>query len=324
MAGDDTGRRDTVVAPDRSRARNRAPRAPDVVVAHGIGRGPHQLGRNVVVADGGDEPVGLDRLRTDPRSTRTSSAEPLPTVERLRAAAFERRGVVIELVDDTAPPAVERRPIHELGARFAFDGDELHHLTWSNSIDGRDPAAPSWCARRSGGGARRDVRRRRRRRAPRRHGRLARRRAGALHRSGRRRPRAPRRRRRARIARARRCRTSRAPTSPPINSRRSCTPVAPPASSPPPDPGKTRVLTERARHLLVGVAAAPERRQPRRLQQAGAGGDARTHGRPPRSPGPHAQRDRARRSSTASRRSSPNLGRGARSTSPMCAACCRS
>ncbi len=31
-----------------------------------------------------------------------------------------------------------------MGARFAFDGDELHHLAWSNSIDGRDPDGPKW------------------------------------------------------------------------------------------------------------------------------------------------------------------------------------
>ena len=120
-----------------------APRMPDQVIAHGIGRGPHHLGRNVIVAAGGSEPsewAGCERIRLDSNAVR----QPLPTVERLRAAAFERHGVVIELVDDIPPPAVERRPIHELGPRFAFDGDELHHLTWSNSIDGRDPAAPSW------------------------------------------------------------------------------------------------------------------------------------------------------------------------------------
>ncbi len=125
-----------VVAGARSHAR-------EVVVAHGIGRGPHQLGRNVIVAAENDEPAewnGCERIRIDSNVV----DEPLPTVERLRSAAVERRGVVIELVGDTAAPAVEHRPIHELGARFALDGDELRHLTWSNSIDGRDPAAPSW------------------------------------------------------------------------------------------------------------------------------------------------------------------------------------
>ncbi len=101
------------------------------------------LGRNVVVAGGSEPPSdwdGCERIRIDADAVR----EPLPTVERLRAAAFERRGVVIELIDDTAPPAVERRPVHELGARFAFDGDELHHLVWSNSVDGRDPDGLKW------------------------------------------------------------------------------------------------------------------------------------------------------------------------------------
>ncbi len=114
-----------------------------VVDGRGIGRGPHELGRNIIVADDHDAPAGwtaCERIRIDSSVV----AEPLPTVERLRTAAFDRRGIVIELVGGTATPAVERRPIHELGPRFAFDGDELNHLAWSNSIDGRDPGAPSW------------------------------------------------------------------------------------------------------------------------------------------------------------------------------------
>ena len=111
--------------------------------AYRLGRGPHLLGRNVVVALGSEPPSdwdGCERIRIDSGAV----GEPLPAVERLRAAAFERRGVVIELIDDTAPPAVERRPAHELGPRFAFDGDELHHLVWSNSVDGRDPHELKW------------------------------------------------------------------------------------------------------------------------------------------------------------------------------------
>ena len=106
-------------------------------------RGPHLLGRHVVVADGIDAPSewsGCERVRIDAKALR----EPLPTVEQLRAAAKERRGVVIELVDHTGPPAAERRPVYELGARFAFDGEELHHLVWSNTVDSRDSAAPRW------------------------------------------------------------------------------------------------------------------------------------------------------------------------------------
>ena len=234
--------------------------------------------------------IGCERIRIDTNVV----AEPLPTVERLRAAAFERRGVVIELAGDTAPPAVERRPIHELGARFAFDGDELHHLTWSNSIDGRDPASTELVARRSGGGARR-----RRSAVPptscsptaRPRGSTVGRSASPIRSTGvpvlhavavehgslappvsnvsgadaRRRP-----------TRGGRARRWRGPHHRPRRIRQ--------------DPGAHRASTPPARRM----AAAAERRQPRRVQQAGAGGDARTHGRPPRSAGPHAQRDRAR------------------------------
>ena len=58
--------------------------------------------------------------------------------------------------------------------------------------------------------------------------------------------------------------------------------------------GKTRVLTERARHLLRQWHLPSGARQPGGVQQAGAGGDARAHARPARPPGPHAQLDRPR------------------------------
>jgi DNA helicase-2/ATP-dependent DNA helicase PcrA len=117
--------------------------SPERVVAEGIRRGPHPLGRNVVVGEGQDAPddwTTCERIRIDTASV----GDPLTTVERLRAAAVDRRGVVVELADDTVSAAVERRPAHELGARFAFDGDELNHLVWSNSVDVRDPAVPRW------------------------------------------------------------------------------------------------------------------------------------------------------------------------------------
>ncbi len=57
--------------------------------------------------------------------------------------------------------------------------------------------------------------------------------------------------------------------------------------------GKTRVLTERARHLLTALEPSPERGQSRGVQQAGTGGDASNAHRPAGPPGAHPQRDRA-------------------------------
>ena len=66
-------------------------------------------------------------------------------------------------------------------------------------------------------------------------------------------------------------------SSPPTSSPRSPTPAGRRGSSPRPARGKTRVLTERARHLLRRWSLPPAAVTPRRLQQAGPGGDARAH-----------------------------------------------
>ena len=70
--------------------------------------------------------------------------------------------------------------------------------------------------------------------------------------------------------------------------------------------GKTRVLTERARHLLRRWRVPPAALQPRGVQQAGPGGDAGAHHRPARAAGPHAQRDRAGHRQRHRRRSAPS------------------
>ncbi len=48
-------------------------------------------------------------------------------------AAFDREPM---LMTEAAP--------YELGPTFAFDLEELHHLVWSNSVDARDPDRPVW------------------------------------------------------------------------------------------------------------------------------------------------------------------------------------
>ena len=205
--------------------------------AYRLGRGPHVLGRNVVVAGGCEPPSdwdGCERIRIDTDAVR----EPLPTVERLRAAAFERRGVVIELSDDTAPAAGRAPTGPRVGCAIRI---RRRRAAPPRLVELRRRARSRRAevgARRSGRGARCRIRRRGRCRAPRRHGRVARRRAGPLHRSGRGPPGASRRRRRARFPRAARVQHVGRRLSPPTNSQPSFTPVARPASSPPPDPAR--------------------------------------------------------------------------------------
>ena len=236
----------------RRRQRRRARRG----AAYGLGRGPHVLGRNVVVAGGCDPPSDWDGLRTDPdrrgRRARAPADRRASANRRLRTARrrdrADRRHRAASRRAPTGPRvgcAIRVRRRRAAPPRVV----ELRRRARSRRAE--------VVARRSGRGARRRVRRRRRRRAPRRHGRVARRRAGPLHRSGR--------------------RTSRCCTASPSStgrSRRPCPNVSgadlaadqlaavahaggaariiAPAGS-----GKTRVLTERARHLLVGWRLPP-------------------------------------------------------------------
>lgn len=111
------------------------------------GAGPSALGRHLVIAPGGpiDEPwASAQRLVIDAATL----SDPDHALGRLRAAHHGADRLVIELAVD-----FERQPMlmteaapHELGPRFAFDLEELHHLVWSNSIDRRDPAHSTWIA----------------------------------------------------------------------------------------------------------------------------------------------------------------------------------
>ncbi len=108
-------------------------------------RGPAVLGRNVVVAPGQPAPADwsdAERVVIDSASL----TDPRAAVDNLRAAAHAAIGHVIELtVDfDTAPDSVDARPPHELGVAHSFELDELHHLVWSNTIDCRRLDAPRW------------------------------------------------------------------------------------------------------------------------------------------------------------------------------------
>ncbi|WP_166657575.1 ATP-dependent DNA helicase UvrD2 [Ilumatobacter fluminis] len=108
-------------------------------------RGPHALGRNVVVEAGAvAPPEWFDATRiTIDESVLASPAEML---DQVRTAAASATGVVFELAAafDDPPAQVDTRPAYEVGVEHEFLLDELHHLVWSNAVDARDDEHPRW------------------------------------------------------------------------------------------------------------------------------------------------------------------------------------
>ncbi|MDP9465557.1 MAG: ATP-dependent helicase, partial [Actinomycetota bacterium] len=106
-----------------------------------------RLGRNIVVRPGQPLPDGWS---TAPHYTVGSAEVDDPTrlVAELRRLADDRRPCVFEVdgaIDAAlAAPQTNTAPIHQVGPRFTFDLSVLHHLLWSNSIDARDPSRPAW------------------------------------------------------------------------------------------------------------------------------------------------------------------------------------
>ena len=112
-----------------------------------VARAMPRLGRNVVVRPGQSTPpewstaarliVGLVEVN-----------DPTQLVARLRSVADDRLPYVFEIGDEAAEAlAAEQtntRPLHQIGPRFTFERSELHHLVWSNSVDFRDVDQPSW------------------------------------------------------------------------------------------------------------------------------------------------------------------------------------
>lgn len=117
-------------------------------VARGValaGPGPDALGRCVIVQPGAqaDDPwASADRLVVTSRTL----TEPAEALARLRAAhhAAERLVIEVEVDFDRQPMLMTDAAPYELGATFAFELEELYHLVWANSIDMRDPDKPTW------------------------------------------------------------------------------------------------------------------------------------------------------------------------------------
>ncbi len=111
------------------------------VAAHYLARGPAWLGRNVIVSPGQPAPqewADAPRLSIDP-----SQGE---LIGQLLRAATDRTSHVFELADliDTqlSTPFSTTLPPHAIGARVRFTSEQVAHLVRSNAFDAR--GAPAW------------------------------------------------------------------------------------------------------------------------------------------------------------------------------------
>ncbi|CAB4363775.1 MAG: AAA family ATPase [Actinobacteria bacterium] len=98
-------------------------------------RGPAVLGRNVIVGPGMSTPLewsGAERVVVDP-----SDPGLLP---RLVVLAMERTGCVFEFSPATVlgEPFATSLPPHAVGPRVRFSSEQLRHLLLSNSVDARE------------------------------------------------------------------------------------------------------------------------------------------------------------------------------------------
>ncbi|MDP1820170.1 MAG: ATP-dependent DNA helicase UvrD2 [Acidimicrobiales bacterium] len=111
-----------------------------------VAPGPPELGRAVIVAAGAAAPASwadAARVVVDDAAV----ADPASVVRRLHDAWAGREPVVIELAADAAqfraPPAFDDEP-WVLGAGFDPWADRLHFLVWANSYDVQAPGEPVW------------------------------------------------------------------------------------------------------------------------------------------------------------------------------------
>ncbi len=109
--------------------------------------GPEALGRGLVVGPGGAVPDGWEgvvRVVVDD----AVMAEPAAGVATLHEAWSRRRRVVVELAveaDVLRQPESERRPPYALGPAHELSRERLQFLVWANTYDGRRPEAePVW------------------------------------------------------------------------------------------------------------------------------------------------------------------------------------
>ena len=111
--------------------------------------GPDQLGRGLVVLPGATVAAPFDEA---PRLAIDEAVLESPQVMEAMAAVLheawaERRRVVVELavpVEALREPEVDRRPPYELDPGFTFERERLQFLVWANTYDARKPGEPIW------------------------------------------------------------------------------------------------------------------------------------------------------------------------------------
>ena len=113
-----------------------------------LGPGPDDLGRGLVIVAGAHVPAAW---QSAPHVVVDQAVvgSPHEIVLELTRLASDSRRVVVELSREIAaafaahPRTTTTAAPFELGPRFSFTADVLHHLVWSNSIDGTGPE-PRW------------------------------------------------------------------------------------------------------------------------------------------------------------------------------------
>ncbi|MEP7112239.1 MAG: ATP-dependent DNA helicase UvrD2 [Ilumatobacteraceae bacterium] len=121
--------------------------AGQAVVGWSAGQAAPSLGRNVVVRPDQPAPEGWSGARR-----RSIGADELRNaglvISELRRLADERTTCILEIDDATAAalaaPQTNATSIYALGPRFTFELSALHHLVWSNAVDARDPNHVVW------------------------------------------------------------------------------------------------------------------------------------------------------------------------------------
>ncbi|MEJ7846347.1 MAG: ATP-dependent DNA helicase UvrD2, partial [Acidimicrobiales bacterium] len=108
------------------------------------------LGRSLVVGPGGAVPAPWSACER----VGVTDLGDAGTLTRLEAAWRDRTPLVIELTSDLGlddaehPPAdvvdLDRTPVATLGPWFSPLLDRWHHALWANAADGRGPGAPTW------------------------------------------------------------------------------------------------------------------------------------------------------------------------------------
>lgn len=112
--------------------------------------GPASLGRGVVVLPGQDTPEGfpIDAPRVVVEEPVLADPEELADlVDRLHGHWVRRERVVVELAVDNATlriDEVDDRPVHDIPVDFTFLRERLRFLVWANNYDARGHAPVWW------------------------------------------------------------------------------------------------------------------------------------------------------------------------------------